>query len=282
MEKTLKRWWPLFVLPTMAAFAIGFLWPFLVGLYLSFCRFTTISNASFVGLQNYARACADASSRFTHALWFTALFALLSTVLINAAGLALALLLVKGLKGTRLFRTVFFMPNLIGGIVLGWLWQVLLNGLLARRGVTLVYNEWYGFWGLQLIMLWQQAGYMMIIYISGLNAIPDTLSEAAAMDGANGWQLLTRVRLPMLMPSITICTFLTLTNGFKLFDQNLALTAGMPGGRSELLALNIYNTFYGRTGWEGAGQAKAAVFCVIVVALAWLQMRLTHTREVQQ
>ncbi|MDY3816940.1 MAG: sugar ABC transporter permease, partial [Candidatus Limiplasma sp.] len=157
-----------------------------------------------------------------------------------------------------------------------------LNGLLARRGVTLVYNEWYGFWGLQLIMLWQQAGYMMIIYISGLNAIPDTLSEAAAMDGANGWQLLTRVRLPMLMPSITICTFLTLTNGFKLFDQNLALTAGMPGGRSELLALNIYNTFYGRTGWEGAGQAKAAVFCVIVVALAWLQMRLTHTREVQQ
>ena len=282
MEKTLKRWWPLFVLPTMAAFAIGFLWPFLVGLYLSFCRFTTISNASFVGLQNYARALADASSRFTHALWFTALFALLSTVLINAAGLALALLLVKGLKGTRLFRTVFFMPNLIGGIVLGWLWQVLLNGLLARRGVTLVYNEWYGFWGLQLIMLWQQAGYMMIIYISGLNAIPDTLSEAAAMDGANGWQLLTRVRLPMLMPSITICTFLTLTNGFKLFDQNLALTAGMPGGRSELLALNIYNTFYGRTGWEGAGQAKAAVFCVIVVALAWLQMRLTHTREVQQ
>ena len=282
MEKTLKRWWPLFVLPTMAAFAIGFLWPFLVGLYLSFCRFTTISNASFVGLQNYARALADASSRFTHALWFTALFALLSTVLINAAGLALALLLVKGLKGTRLFRTVFFMPNLIGGIVLGWLWQVLLNGLLARRGVTLVYNEWYGFWGLQLIMLWQQAGYMMIIYISGLNAIPDTLSEAAAMDGANGWQLLTRVRLPMLMPSITICTFLTLTNGFKLFDQNLALTAGMPGGRSELLALNIYNTFYGRTGWEGAGQAKAAVFWVIVVALAWLQMRLTHTREVQQ
>ncbi len=282
MEKTLKRWWPLFVLPTMAAFAIGFLWPFLVGLYLSFCRFTTISNASFVGLQNYARAFADASSRFTHALWFTALFTLLSTVLINAAGLALALLLVKGLKGTRLFRTVFFMPNLIGGIVLGWLWQVLLNGLLARRGVTLVYNEWYGFWGLQLIMLWQQAGYMMIIYISGLNAIPDTLSEAAAMDGANGWQLLTRVRLPMLMPSITICTFLTLTNGFKLFDQNLALTAGMPGGRSELLALNIYNTFYGRTGWEGAGQAKAAVFCVIVVALAWLQMRLTHTREVQQ
>lgn len=282
MEKTLKRWWPLFVLPTMAAFAIGFLWPFLVGLYLSFCRFTTISNASFVGLQNYARALADASSRFTHALWFTALFALLSTVLINAAGLALALLLVKGLKGTRLFRTVFFMPNLIGGIVLGWLWQVLLNGLLARRGVTLVYNEWYGFWGLHLIMLWQQAGYMMIIYISGLNAIPDTLSEAAAMDGANGWQLLTRVRLPMLMPSITICTFLTLTNGFKLFDQNLALTAGMPGGRSELLALNIYNTFYGRTGWEGAGQAKAAVFCVIVVALAWLQMRLTHTREVQQ
>ena len=282
MENTLRRWWPLFVLPTMAAFAVGFLWPFLSGLYLSFCRFTTISNAVFVGLENYVRTFGDSSSRFVHALWFTALFSALSTVVINVAGLAVALALVKRFRGTSLFRTVFFMPNLIGGIVLGWLWQVLLNGLLARRGVTLVFSEWYGFWGLMLMMLWQQAGYMMVIYIAGLNAIPDALAEAAAIDGANAWQMLTCVRLPMLMPSITICTFLTLTNGFKLFDQNLALTAGMPSGRSELLALNIYNTFYGRTGWEGAGQAKAVVFCLIVVALALLQLRLTHTREVQQ
>ena len=281
MERSLRRWWPLFVLPIMAAFAVGFLWPFLSGLYLSFCRFTTISNASFVGLANYVQAFTDGSSRFVHALWFTALLALCATVLVNVAGLAAALGLTKGIWGTHLFRTVFFMPNLIGGIVLGWLWQVLLNGLLARWNVTLSFSEWYGFGGLLVVLLWQQAGYMMILYIAGLTAIPESLPEAAAMDGANGWQLLLHVRLPMLRPTITVCTFLTLTNGLKLFDQNLSLTAGMPSGRSELLALNIYNTFYGRTGWEGVGQAKAAVFCLIVGLIGLLQLRFTGSREVE-
>ena len=282
MERYIKRYWPVFVLPTMLAFAIGFLIPFLMGLYLSFCEFTTISNAVFVGFQNYVRAFSDAASDFGHALWFTALFAMLSTVLINLVGLTVALLLVKGFRGTDVFRTVFFMPNLIGGIVLGWLWQVILNGVLAKWGVTIVTNEWYGFWGLIVVMLWQQAGYMMIIYISGLTSIPPELMEAAGIDGATPWQTLTRVKLPMLMPSITICTFLTLTNGFKLFDQNLALTNGMPSNRSQLLALNIYATFYGRTGWAGAGQAKAVVFCIIVVGIALLQLHLTRTKEVQQ
>ncbi len=282
MERYIKRYWPVFVLPTMLAFAIGFLIPFLMGLYLSFCEFTTLSNAAFVGFQNYVRAFSDAAGDFGHALWFTALFAALSTVLINLAGLTVALLLVRGFRGTDVFRTVFFMPNLIGGIVLGWLWQVILNGVLARWGVTIVTNEWYGFWGMLTIMLWQQAGYMMIIYISGLPSIPAELMEAAGIDGATPWQTLTRVKLPMLMPSITICTFLTLTNGFKLFDQNLALTNGMPSNRSQLLALNIYATFYGRTGWAGAGQAKAVVFCIIVVGIALLQLRLTRTKEVQQ
>lgn len=281
MERSLRRWWPLFVLPIMAAFAVGFLWPFLSGLYLSFCRFTTISNASFVGLANYVQAFTDGSSRFVHALWFTALLALCATVLVNVAGLAAALGLTKGIWGTHLFRTVFFMPNLIGGIVLGWLWQVLLNGLLARWNVTLAFSEWYGFGGLLVVLLWQQAGYMMILYIAGLTAIPESLPEAAAMDGANGWQLLLHVRLPMLRPTITVCTFLTLTNGLKLFDQNLSLTAGMPSGRSELLALNIYNTFYGRSGWEGVGQAKAAVFCLIVGLIGLLQLHFTGSREVE-
>lgn len=281
MERSLRRWWSLFVLPIMAAFAVGFLWPFLSGLYLSFCRFTTISNASFVGLANYVQAFTDGSSRFVHALWFTALLALCATVLVNAAGLAAALGLTKGIWGTHLFRTVFFMPNLIGGIVLGWLWQVLLNGLLARWNVTLAFSEWYGFGGLLVVLLWQQAGYMMILYIAGLTAIPESLPEAAAMDGANGWQLLIHVRLPMLRPTITVCTFLTLTNGLKLFDQNLSLTAGMPSGRSELLALNIYNTFYGRSGWEGVGQAKAVVFCLIVGLIGLLQLRFTGSREVE-
>lgn len=282
MERYIRRYWPVFVLPTMLAFLIGFLIPFISGLYLSFCSFTTVSNASFVGLQNYVMAFSDSTGEFVHSLWYTALFALASTALINLLGLLVAVMLVKGFRGTNLFRTVFFMPNLIGGIVLGWLWQVLLNGVLARYGVTLVTNEWYGFWGLMVLMLWQQTGYMMIIYISGLQAIPEELSEAASIDGAGTWQTFVRVKLPMLMPSITICTFLTLTNGFKLFDQNLSLTNGMPSNRSQLLALNIYSTFYGRSGWEGAGQAKAVVFCAIVVAIAVIQLRLTRSREVQQ
>ena len=282
MERTLVRWWPLFVLPTFLAFLIGFVIPFGMGLYLSFCDFTTLSNAVFTGFQNYLRAFSDASGEFIHALWYTALFAALSTLIINVLSLIVALLLVRGFRGTNVFRTVFFLPNLIGGIVLGWLWQVMLNGLLAPYGVTLVSSEWVGFWGLMAVVTWQQLGYMMIIYISGLSSIPDELMEASAIDGATPWQTLWHVKLPMLMPSITICTFLTLTNGFKLFDQNLALTAGMPSNRSQLLALNIYSTFYGRSGWAGAGQAKAVVFALIVSVIALLQLRLTRPKEVQQ
>ena len=282
MEKSIKKYWPIFVLPTMLAFAIGFLIPFFEGLYLSFCDFTTVSNATFTGLKNYIMAFSDPSSDFVHSLWYTALFAGISTVLINLFGLAVAILLVRGFRGTNLFRTVFFMPNLIGGIVLGWLWQVIINGVLANYGVTVVTNEWYGFWGLIVVMTWQQAGYMMIIYISGLQSIPEELTEAASIDGATPWQTLIRVKLPMIMPSITICTFLTLTNGFKLFDQNLALTNGMPSKKSQMLALNIFDTFYGRNGWQGAGQAKAVVFCLVVVAIALIQLRLTRNKEVQQ
>lgn len=281
MERYLTRWWPLFLIPTCAAFLIGFIIPFALGLYLSFCDFTTLSNAVFTGLDNYVKAFSDASGEFVHALWYTALFAVVSTALINVLALCVALLLTRGFAGTSAFRTVFFLPNLIGGIVLGWLWQVLLNGLLAPYGATLVSSEWYGFWGLMTVVTWQQLGYMMIIYISGLTAIPDELMEAAAIDGATARQTFFHVKLPMLMPSVTICTFLTLTNGFKLFDQNLALTNGMPSNRSQLLALNIYSTFYGRSGWAGAGQAKAVIFCVIVVAIALLQLWLTRPREVQ-
>ena len=279
MEKSIKRWWPVFVLPTALAFLIGFLIPFGMGLYLSFCEFTTLSDAVFVGFDNYIRAFSDASGEFVHALWYTALFAAVSTAIVNVLALAAALMLTRGFRGTDVFRTVFFLPNLIGGIVLGWLWQVLLNGLLARRGATLVTSEWYGFWGLMAVVCWQQLGYMMIIYISGITTMPDDVLEAAAIDGASSSQTLWHVKLPMLMPSVTICTFLTLVNGFKLFDQNLALTNGMPGSRSQLLALNIYSTFYGRTGWEGAGQAKAVVFCVIVVSIALAQLRLTRSGE---
>ena len=282
MEKSMRKYWPIFVLPTMLAFLIGFLIPFIMGIYLSFCNFTTVTDAQFVGLANYIKIFTDPSSNFLHSLWLTSLFTVVNVVLINVFGFVLALLLVRGFKGTNLFRTVFFMPNLIGGIVLGWIWNLLLTGILDKFGRTLVYSETYGFWGLTVLMLWQQAGYMMIIYIAGLQSIPDDLIEAASIDGATPMQTLFKIKIPMVMPSITICTFLTLTNSFKLFDQNLALLSAESSGKLKLLALDIYETFYGRNGWEGAGQAKAVVFTIIVALIAMVQMRLTNRKEVQQ
>ena len=280
-NKMMKKYFPVFVLPTLLAFTIGFIVPFIMGVYLSFCKFTTVTDAKFVGLQNYVKIFTEVGT-FGHALWYTTAFTVVSVVLINVIGFAVALLLTKKIKGTNIFRTVFFMPNLIGGIILGYVWQLLLNGLLLQINKTLTYSSVYGFWGLVILMCWQQIGYMMIIYIAGIQNIPGELIEAAQIDGANKGQLLKNVVIPMVMPSITICTFLTLTNSFKLFDQNLALTNGEPSNMSEMLALNIYNTFYGRTGWEGVGQAKAVIFFILVGAIAMIQNRLTRSKEVQQ
>ena len=280
-NKMMKKYFPVFVLPTLLAFTIGFIVPFIMGVYLSFCKFTTVTDAKFVGLQNYVKIFTE-DGTFGHALWYTTAFTVVSVVLINVIGFAVALLLTKKIKGTNIFRTVFFMPNLIGGIILGYVWQLLLNGLLLQINKTLTYSSVYGFWGLVILMCWQQIGYMMIIYIAGIQNIPGELIEAAQIDGANKGQLLKHVIIPMVMPSITICTFLTLTNSFKLFDQNLALTNGEPSNMSEMLALNIYNTIYGRTGWEGVGQAKAVIFFILVGAIAMIQNRLTRSKEVQQ
>lgn len=280
MDKAIKRYFPIFVLPTLLAFTMGFIAPFIVGVWLSFCKFTTINDAVFIGVSNYTKVWTDGS--FVHALWYTTLFTIVSVVFINFFAFAAALLLTKKIKGTNIFRTVFFMPNLIGGIILGYVWSLLLNGLLLPFEKTLTYSSFYGFWGLVILMCWQQIGYMMIIYIAGIQNIPGDLVEAAKIDGANSWQILKNVTLPMVMPSITICTFLTLTNGFKLFDQNLALTNGEPSKMSEMLALNIFSTFYGRAGWEGVGQAKAVVFFVLVGIIAVTQNVLTRRKEVQQ
>ena len=279
-KKVLRVYFPLFALPTLIAFIIGFLVPFGMGIYLSFCKFTTVNDAEWVGLHNFTDIFKDKD--FIHALWYTALFAVVSVITINVFGFAIAMLLTKGIRGTNIFRTVFFMPNLIGGIVLGYIWQLILNGILANFGQTLTYSATNGFWGMIILMNWQQIGYMMIIYIAGIQNVPGELLEAARIDGATNGQVITRVILPMVMPSITIGTFLTLTNSFKLFDQNLALTNGAPSNKSELLALNIYNTFYGRPGYEGVGQAKAVVFFFIVGALAIAQLIFTHRKEVQQ
>ena len=280
MEKAVKKYWPIFLLPTMAAFLIGFIIPFIEGIYLSFCNFTTIKDAKFVGIQNYIEAFKD--SNFLGSFIFTTLFAIVSLVLINVLAFLVALALTQNIKGKNIFRTVFFMPNLIGGIVLGYVWQLIFDGIFVKFDTALKLNETLGFWGLVFLVGWQQIGYMMIVYIAGLQAIPGDIQEAAMIDGATRMQRLFKITIPNMMPSITICTFLTITNSFKLFDQNLALTGGEPLHKTEMLALNIYSTFYGRVGAEGVGQAKAVVFFIIVVAIGLLQLKLTRDKEVQQ
>lgn len=285
MEKVLKKYWPLFVVPTMAAFVIGFVVPFFQGLYLSFCQFTTIKKAKWVGFDNYIRVFTDDPEPLMDSLWFTVAFAVVSIVLINLIGFLFALVLTRGLRGTNIFRTVFFMPNLIGGVVLGYIWQILINGFLSVVGEPLLaLNTTAGYWGLIILMCWQQVGYMMIIYIAGLQSVPESLIEAAKIDGATSLQTLLKIKVPMIMQSVTICVFLTLTNSFKLFDQNMALTNGEPMNTTTMLALNIYKTFYNRTGaqWKGLGQAKAVIFCILVVLISFGQLRATRSKEVQQ
>ena len=285
IRRPIQRCFAIFLLPTFAAFCIGFLWPFVKGLYLSFCSFTTTSNAKWVGLQNYQKALTDAS--FLHAFWYTALVAIVSLILINVLSFAVAYALTRKIPGANIYRGVFFMPNLIGGIVLGYIWQRIFNGILPT---AIVLNTHYGFWGLIVLMCWQQVGYMMIIYIAGLQSVSEDMLEAARIDGANGWQILWKITIPTVMPSITICTFLTLTNSFKLFDQNLALTGGLPSviqngakfNQTELLALNIYSTYNINKNWHGVAQAKAVIFFILVAVLAIAQQTATRRKEVQQ
>ena len=282
MEKAVRKYWPIFVLPTVAAFVIGFIYPFIQGVYLSFCKFSTIKKAKFVGLANYKYALTDES--FYHAFGYTLAFAVVSVILINVIAFAIALALTSKIKGANAYRTVFFMPNLIGGIVLGYIWKTLLDCFLSLIGQPLLaLNEKWGFVGLVILMCWQQIGYMMIIYIAGLQSIDTAYLEAAMIDGATKAQTLFKVKIPNIMSSITICLFLTLTNGFKLFDQNLALTGGEPAHASEMLALNIYNTFYARSGsqWKGYGQAKAVIFCILVIIISLVQLKATRSKEVQ-
>ena len=290
IQASTRRWFPLFLGPVVAAFIIGFVWPFVQGIWLSMCNFRLLSDAKFTGFDNYIKAFQDAS--FTHAFWYTALFAITSLVLINVLAFIVAYLLTQGLKGSNIFRTVFFMPNLIGGIVLGYIWSMIFDGVLGRMDTSILLETKYGFWGLIILMCWQQIGYMMIIYVAGLQAVPEDMIEAARIDGATKMQTLFQVTIPNVMPSITICVFLSLTNGFKLFDQNLALTAGQPfiiqpdGSNiktTEMLALNIYNTFYSsNTTSQGVAQAKAVIFFILVAGLGLAQLAYTRKKEVQQ
>ena len=290
IRRSTRKWAPLFLWPMFTAFCIGFVWPFLQGLFLSFTKFKTTSKWEWVGFANYGKAFADESFRYSFG--YTAVYAIVSLILINVLAFVIAYALTQKIKGANLFRTVFFMPNLIGGIVLGYIWSMIFDGILSNYGKSILTDSTWGFWGLIILMCWQQIGYMMIIYIAGLQAVPEDMLEAARIDGANGWQSLTRVTIPNVMPSITICMFLSLTNGFKLFDQNLALTGGLPyiinpDGSSvhttEMLALNIYNTFYGQNvNSRGTAQAKAVLFFILVATIGLFQLTSTRKKEVQQ
>ena len=290
LQKPMARWSWFFLLPMVSAFAIGFLWPFIQGIYLSFCEFRLITNTKWVGLKNYINAFQD--QNFLRSFGYTALFAIVSLVIINVLAFLVAYVLTLEIKGSNLFRTVFFMPNLIGGIVLGYIWSMIFDGILSQYGTSIVQESSWGFWGLIILLCWQQIGYMMIIYIAGLQSVPGDMLEAAKIDGANGIQTLFRVIIPNVMPSITICTFLALTNGFKLFDQNLALTGGLPfiiqpdGSAiktTEMVALNIYSTFYSQgAASPGYAQAKAVIFFIVVATLSILQLTFTRKKEVQQ
>lgn len=289
-KNPLRKWGWLFLGPMAIAFVIGFLWPFIQGIYLSFCNFRVISDAQFIGFENYLKAFSDPN--FMQSFWFTALFAVVSLVMINVIAFMVAYALTQGIKGSNLFRTVFFMPNLIGGIVLGYIWSMIFDGILSAFGASILLDTTLGFWGLIILVAWQQIGYMMIIYIAGLQAVPEDMLEAAKIDGATKSQTLFKVVIPNVMPSITICTFLSLTNGFKLFDQNLVLTNGQPfeilaNGQpiktTEMLALNIYNTFYGSSAAAtGTAQAKAVLFFILVAAIGLVQLFITRKKEVQQ
>lgn len=283
VHKSLKKYFPVFVVPVLAAFAVSFAVPFLMGIYLSFTHFRTVDSSEWVGIANYIRIFTQ-DETFLNSLWLTVKFTAVSIVSVNVIAFSVALLLTKGLKGTDFFRTVFFMPNLIGGIVLGHIWSLIINGILGIFGVDITYDPSYGFWGLVVLMNWQMIGYMMIIYIAGLQNIPSHIHEAAAIDGASPARELFGITVPMVMPSITICTFLTLTNSFKLFDQNLALNG--KSADTSLLALDIYKTFYDHTGlrlaeWHGTGQAKAVIFFLLVAVIAFVQLRATSRKEIE-
>jgi raffinose/stachyose/melibiose transport system permease protein len=280
VERISRKYYTLFTLPTIAAFLVAFFVPFLLGIYLSFTKFTTVTNSQWVGIDNYVRAFTD-NKNFLNAIVFTSKFAVVSVLLINLFAFSLALLLTQKIRATNIFRTIFFMPNLIGGIVLGYIWQLIINGVLINFGVDITFDAKYGFWGLIILMNWQMVGYMMVIYIAGIQSISPELVEAAKIDGASGWQILKNVTIPLVMPSFTICTFLTVSNSFKLFDQNLALTAGAPARESSMLALDIFNTFYGSMGYEGVGQAKAVMFFIFVAVIVLLQLRFSRSREVE-
>ena len=287
MEKAIKRYWPVFVLPTLIAFIIGFVWPFIWGAGLSFCKFTTVKNVQLVGLNNYKMIWID--DTFTHAFWFTAAFTIVSTVLINVLAFSIALLLTRGMRGTNAFRTIFFLPNLIGGIVLGYIWQFVFSRVFVSIGETTGWSlfeiSWLStpnkaFAALVLVSVWQLAGYMILIYVAGFMGLSEDVLEAASIDGASGWVKMKNIILPLMMSSVTICLFLTLSRAFMVYDVNLSLTGGAPYGTTEMAAMHVYEKAFTSRQF-GVGQAEAFILFIIVACISGIQVYTTKKREVE-
>ena len=266
IRRPIQRYFWLFLLPTFAAFCVGFLYPFCKGLFLSFCKFKTTSKWTWVGLTNYAKAIADPS--FMHAFWYTAIFALVSLIIINVLAFAVAYVLTQGIKGSNLFRTVFFMPNLIGGIVLGYIWSMIFDGILTHYGTSILLETKYGFWGLIILMCWQQIGYMMIIYIAGLQAVPEDILEAARIDGASAWQKFIYIKIRYLSPTILFVAIMSLINSFKVFREVYLLTGDYPYDTLYMLQHFMNNTFKALDYQKLS--AAAIIMCSVMVVIIGL------------
>lgn len=281
-------WYALFTGPLLIIFAMVVIIPFFIGIGYSFFSWDglPLNPKIFVGMENYLKLFKDA--RFLATAGHTVLFTILAILTINVLGLAFALIVTTKLKVRNLARTMLFMPYLIGGLILGYIWKFILGDAFKAigesTGLTGIFFNWlldpkFALISLIVVATWQMAGYIMIIYITGIQAIPEDVVEAAGVDGAGFWKTLFYIKFPLLMPSFTICLFMTLSNCFKIFDVNLSLTGGGPNNATEMFAMNIYNEIFSLNNY-GYGQAKAIVFFLVVAAVTLVQVSITKKKEV--
>lgn len=284
-----RAWYALFVTPLMFVFITVVVIPFIIGIGYSFISWDglSLSEKVFVGFDNYVRLLSD--KRFISSAGHTILFTIFSVLLINILGLSFALIVTGKLRVRNIARTMLFMPYLIGGLILGFIWKFIFSDIFKAigeyTGITSIFFNWllrpqFALTALIIVTTWQMAGYIMIIYINGIQAMPDDIIEAGKVDGANFWQTLYYIKFPLIMPSITISLFLTLSNCFKIFDVNFSLTSGGPNNATEMIAMNIYNQIFSLNKY-GYGQAKAIIFFIAVAVITLIQVVITKKREVE-
>ncbi|WP_280159492.1 carbohydrate ABC transporter permease [Priestia megaterium] len=279
----------LFVGPALLAFCVIVLIPFFTGIYYSFTDWNGVNGTiNWVGLDNFKYLFTE-DKQFQQSFWITTKYTVVAIILTNVVGFVLAILVTQMLKTRNILRTVFFMPNLIGGLLLGFVWQfIFVKGFASIgqiTGISLFELPWLGdaktaFWGIVIVSVWQGAGYIMLIYTAALQNVPQELIEAAKIDGASRWQILRHITIPMVAPAVTVCLFLTISWSFKVFDVNLSLTNGGPFKSTEMLALNIYTEAFVNNRY-GLGEAKALIFFIVVAAITIIQVTYTKKKEVE-